>query len=65
MTEVMEPLAVRAGEAARLLGVSKPTLYQIARREDFTAAFRCGGCLMFSVDGLREWVRQQSEGVNV
>ena len=61
MAEVMEPFAVRASEAARLLGVSKPTLYQIAQREDFTAAFRCGGCLLFSVEGLREWVRRQSE----
>lgn len=61
---VIEPISVRAGEAARLLGVSKPTLYELAKRDDFHAGFKCGGCLMFSVDGLREWVRQQSEGVN-
>lgn len=61
MSESMDPIAVRAGEAARLLGVSKPTLYQLAKREDFRAAFRCGGCTLYSVDGLRDWVKKQSE----
>lgn len=62
-TEVkaMEPIAVRAGEAARLLGISKPKLYEIAKREDFTAAFKVGGCTMFSVEGLRAWVTEQAE----
>lgn len=60
--KAMEPIAVRAGEAARLLGVSKPKLYEIAKREDFTAAFKIGGCMMFSVEGLRSWVTEQTEG---
>lgn len=58
----LEPIAVRANEAARLLGISKPKLYEIAKREDFTAAFKCGGCMMFSVEGLRAWVATQAGG---
>ena len=57
----LEPIAVRAGEAARLLSVSKPTLYELAKRNDFHACFKVGGCLLFSVEGLREWVSKQSE----
>lgn len=61
MVEQLEPIAVRASEAARLLGISKPKLYELTHREDFTAAFRCGGCTLFSVEGLRSWVEKQTE----
>lgn len=61
MERVYPPIAVKAEAAAKMLGVSKPTLYEIARREDFRASFRVGGCLLFSVDGLKEWVRKQTE----
>lgn len=37
----LEPLAVSALEAARLLGVSKPTVYQMMNREDFPALNYC------------------------
>ena len=62
MLDQMEPIAVRANEAARLLGISKPKLYELTHREDFTAAFRCGGCTLFSVEGLRAWVAAQAGG---
>lgn len=54
----MEPLAVSALEAARLLGVSKPTVYQMMNREDFPA-FKVGTRTLISVEGLREWIRKQ------
>lgn len=57
----IEPIAVRASVAAQMLGVSKPKLYELAKRSDFRAGFKCGGCIMFSVEGLREWVRKQTE----
>lgn len=60
MTENMEPLAVSAPEAARLLGVSKPTIYKYMNREDFPA-FKLGGRTLISVDGLRAWVKKQAE----
>ena len=59
--KTIEPLAVSLPEAARLLGVSKPTVYQYAKRADFPA-FRLGGRVLVSVDGLRDWVREQAGG---
>lgn len=60
MAEAMEPLAVSAPEAARLLGVSKPTIYKYMNREDFPA-FKLGGRTLISVEGLRVWVQKQTE----
>lgn len=52
------PLAVSAAEAARMLDISKPTLYKLIRQQDFPS-FRVGGRTLISVDGLRDWVRHQ------
>ena len=63
MPDKLEPLAVSAPEAARLLGVSKPTLYELMGREDFPA-FKLVRRTLISVDGLREWVRNQTKVVS-
>lgn len=63
MSDKLEPLAVSAPEAARLLGVSKPKVYELMGRADFPS-FKLGGRTLVSVDGLREWVRNQSKGVS-
>lgn len=55
----LEPLAVSAAEAARLLGVSRPTIYQYIGREDFPS-FKMGTRTLVSVEGLRLWVEAQS-----
>ncbi len=60
MANSLEPLAVSALEAARLLGISKPKVYELMNRDDFPA-FRIGNRTLVSVDGLREWVRRQAE----
>lgn len=59
MTGNMEPLAVSASKAAELLGVSRPKVYELMRRDDFPA-FQLGGRTLISVAGLREWVDQQT-----
>lgn len=59
-TEI-EPMAVSAAEAARLLGISRPKVYELLGREDFPA-FKLGGRTLISVDGLRRWVEQQAGG---
>ena len=61
--EQMEPLAVSAAEAARLLGVSKPKVYDLIRSEGFPA-FKLGSRTLISVDGLRTWIKERTE-VNV
>lgn len=59
MANKLEPLAVSAAEAARLLGVSKPTIYQYIGREDFPS-FKLGNRTLISVEGLRAWVDGQT-----
>lgn len=54
-----EPIAVRPARAAEMLGISRPKVYELAAREDFQGAFKFGGCTLFSVEALREWVRSQ------
>lgn len=62
MADKLEPLAVSAAEAARLLGVSRPTLYQLLNQSDFPS-FRVGSRVLISVAGLQEWIdRQAKEG---
>lgn len=58
-TLLIEPIAVRSGTAAQMLGISRPKLYEIAGRKDFHGNFKVDGCLLFSVKALREWVRAQ------
>ena len=60
MTAQIEPVAVSVTEAARLLGVSRPVVYQLLNRSDFPA-FKLGNRTLVSVEGLRAWVRHQSE----
>ena len=63
MPDKLEPLAVSAPEVARLLGISKPKVYELMGQEGFPS-FKLGGRTLVSVDGLREWVRNQSKGVS-
>lgn len=60
MADKLEPLAVRPSEAARLVDVSRTTLYRWMHRADFPV-IRLGGCTRIPVDGLREWIAKQSE----
>lgn len=61
--ENLKPLAVSAAEAARLLGVSRPTMYQIMNREDFPS-FRVGNRILISVAGMQEWINKQTKAVD-
>lgn len=53
-----EPVAVNMTQAAQLLGVSRPTLYRLARTPGFPVV-HLGGCTRVLVDDLRAWARQQ------
>ena len=46
------------GEAAYALGVSKPTMYDLTKLENFPC-FRIGKRIVVSVEGLRNWVDDQ------
>ena len=60
--EKLPLVAVSAAEAARLLGVSRPTVYTYMRRPGFPAV-RIGGRRLVLVDGLRRWLEQQGGAV--
>ena len=62
LMDKLSPLAVSAAEAARLLGISRPTLYQLLNREDFPS-FRVGNRVLVSVAGLQEWIDRQTKVV--
>lgn len=51
-------IALSVAEAATLLSVSKPTLYELIRREDFPS-FKLGNRTLISRIGLEEWVEKQ------
>ena len=53
-------LAISVPEAAKRLGVSKTTAYELARREDFPA-FSVGKRFLVSVEGLERWIKAQAE----
>ena len=59
-----EKLALSMTEAAALLGVSRPTMYELARREDFDAAFHVGRRTLVSRSRLAAWVERQCGGTD-
>ena len=56
----MEKIAYSVMETAQVLGVSRPTVYALMKRPGFPV-FQIGGRKLISVDGLRNWVRNQTE----
>jgi len=56
-----EPVAVNMTQAAQLLGVSRPTLYRLARTPGFPVV-HLGGCTRVLVSDLQDWARQQGRG---
>lgn len=61
-TPNQEKLALSAAEAAALIGVSRPSVYLLCKREDFPS-FYVGGRLLISRRGLEAWVEQQAKAV--
>lgn len=55
-----EKLAVNVSEAAKMLSVSRPTMYEILNREDCRADFKLGSRRLVSVEALREWIAKQT-----
>lgn len=54
----IEPLAVTMTQAAQLLGVSRPTVYRLAKMPGFPVV-HLGGCTRVLVSDLQDWARQQ------
>lgn len=58
--QTVDKIALNVSEAAALLGISRPTMYQLCRRDDFPA-LRVGNRTLISKAGLERWVEQQAE----
>ena len=56
-----EKIALDVSEAASILGVSRPTMYQILNREDVHLDFYIGTRRKVSRKALQEWVEQQTK----
>ena len=56
----MSKLAMSVAEAAKALGVSRPTIYQLIHRADFPA-FKVGGRVLISRELLASWVKEQAQ----
>lgn len=50
-----EKLTIGVTEAAKMLGLSRPKVYELARSEGFPS-FKVGERLLISIKGLQEWV---------
>ena len=53
--EINEKLALNVTEAAKLMGVSRTTMYQIMRTKDFPVV-HLGGRILISRAGLQRWL---------
>lgn len=56
----MDKLAYSLTETAQVLGVSRPTVYALIKQPGFPI-FQVGSRKLVSVEGLRDWVRNQAE----
>ena len=57
----MEKLTLSVPEAAKMLGLCTARVYELSRMPSFPA-FKCGNRTVISLEGLREWVKQQAAG---
>lgn len=54
-------LAVSVAEMAEMLSISRPTAYEIIRRDDFSGAFKVGSRTLVSVSAIEAWIAKQTE----
>ncbi len=53
-------ITVNVTEAAEMLSVSRPTMYEIMRREDFNGLFYIGKKPLILVAALNDWAARQA-----
>lgn len=61
MSEPVERLAYRAPEVAKLLGVSRTTVFAWVK-DGTIPSIRVGGTVMIPRSGLEEWLARQTNG---
>lgn len=58
--DTLQPLTVSPAECARLLGISRPKVYDLINQGGFPS-FKLGSRTLISVDGLRAWIAKKTE----
>ena len=53
----VDPIGISVSQAAALIGVSKPKVYELMENEKDFPACRLGGRTIISLQGLRDWFR--------
>jgi hypothetical protein len=62
MMKLPEQLALRPREAARMLSISERTLWSLTAPRGPIPCVRLTRGVLYSVDDLRQWLREQSTG---
>lgn len=57
-----DKLTVTVPEMAKLLGVSRPLAYELAKRDGFPAVRLSERRIVIPVDKLHEWLNRQAQG---
>lgn len=57
--EKVEKFALSIDETAVALGISRPTVYALMKKQGFPS-FRVGGRTLISADGLKAWIAIQT-----
>lgn len=60
--DTKDKITVTVTEAAELLSISRPTMYEILEREDCNFSFRVGTKRLISMKALQEWADNQLKG---
>ena len=60
--KLIDRLTVSPSEGAALLGISRPTFYDLLHRQDGIPSFKIGQRTLVPVDGLRSWIANQTKG---
>jgi len=55
-----DKMAISIAEAAEIMGLSRPTVYQLIKRSDFPV-FKIGKRTLISRSGLEAWIAAQAE----
>lgn len=58
-SRTLTPIAISVSEAAQLLGVSRPKIYQLMQQEHLPS-FKAGTRTLIPVAALHEWVAAQA-----
>lgn len=56
---VIQPLAVRAAQAARILGIGERLLWSLTNQGEIPHV-RIGRAIVYPVDALRDWLRERA-----